>query len=185
MEIFKNGNFFFTCLPNFSLLNSYVPLVILYLLSKNPESLKQLQDEVSPLVHCGQFDMRKSYTVLDSTIKESLRLMPPIPNGAQMQTPPLGLRIGESWIPGGSIVKVPFYTLFRGQAFAMCDCSKSYFANCPQDERYFKDPESFVPERWTTKKEMVRNADACIPFLIGNHVFSFLKRWTNFADTNT
>lgn len=100
-----------------SILNSYVPLTILYLLSKNPASLKQLQNEVSPLIHCGQFDIRKSYTVLDSIIKESLRLMPPIPNGAQMQTPPLGLRIGETWIPGGVIVKVPFYSLFRGQAF--------------------------------------------------------------------
>ena len=86
-----------------------------------------------------------------------------------MQTPPLGLRIGETWIPGGVIVKVPCYTLFRGQAFfTMCDCSKTYFANRSQDDRYFKDPESFIPERWTTKPDMVRNPDACIPFLIGN-----------------
>lgn len=103
-----------------SLLNSYVPLVILYFLSKNLSSLRKLQDEVSPLVTSGRFDMRKEYPVLDATIKESLRLMPPFPNGGQMKTPTLGLQIGGTWIPGEVIIKVPLYTIMRGWHLQRC-----------------------------------------------------------------
>jgi cytochrome P450 len=89
--------------------------VILYFLSKHPDTLRALQEELATATEGQNFDMRKEYSVLDSVIKESLRLMPPFANGGQMVTPSLGLQIGDRYIPGGVIIKVPMYTLMRGE----------------------------------------------------------------------
>lgn len=35
------------------------------------------------------------------------------------------------------------------------------------DERYFEKPDEFVPERWTTHPEMVKDASVYTPFSIG------------------
>lgn len=37
----------------------------------------------------------------------------------------------------------------------------------PTDERYFTSPDDFVPERWTTKPEMVKNESVFAPFSVG------------------
>jgi cytochrome P450 len=35
------------------------------------------------------------------------------------------------------------------------------------DERYFERPLEFIPERWTTERELTKNSSVSIPFLIG------------------
>jgi len=92
-----------------------VPLAVFFYLSVHPEDLRRLQDEVTQEVRSRRFNMRASYPVLDSIIKETLRLQPPVPNGAERKTPPLGIRIRETWIPGNVVIKVPLYTLLRGK----------------------------------------------------------------------
>lgn len=52
---------------------------------------------------------------LQACIDESLRLFPPVPSGLQRQTPPQGLQVGETWIPGNTIVMTPTYLLCRGE----------------------------------------------------------------------
>jgi cytochrome P450 len=51
---------------------------------------------------------------LDAIINETLRLHPVIPSGLQRLTPPEGLQIGETYIPGDVMVAVPMHALFRG-----------------------------------------------------------------------
>lgn len=51
---------------------------------------------------------------LDAVILETLRMHPPVPSGVQRMTPPEGLQIGETFIPGDSIVQIPSHTLYRG-----------------------------------------------------------------------
>ncbi len=87
----------------------------LFYISSNPGTLHELQEEVTPLVHSQQFDMRKSYPVLDSIINEAMRLQPVVPDGGQRKTPPNGIQIGQKWIPGHVVIKVPTYTIFRGE----------------------------------------------------------------------
>ncbi|KAL2783866.1 benzoate 4-monooxygenase cytochrome P450 [Aspergillus keveii] len=85
---------------------------------------------------------------LNAIINETLRLYPPVPSGVQRKTVPEGLRIGETLIPPETIVQVPFYTLLR-------------------DERYFAHPEEFIPERWTSRPDLIHDSSVFIPFSAG------------------
>lgn len=77
-----------------------------------------------------------------------MRLHPPVPSGTQRVTPPEGMWIGERFVPGDTIVQVPSYTVFR-------------------DARAFEQPGEFIPERWTTMPELVRDRSVYIPFNTG------------------
>ncbi|OCL03915.1 cytochrome P450 [Glonium stellatum] len=85
---------------------------------------------------------------LNAIIDETLRLHPPVPSGVQRVTPSEGLRIGDTFIPGNNIVQVPMHTAFR-------------------DERMFARPLEFIPERWTTQPELVKDSSCFIPFSVG------------------
>ncbi|ROW07794.1 hypothetical protein VMCG_03516 [Cytospora schulzeri] len=90
---------------------------------------------------------RLSY--LQACIDEALRLHPVVPAGAQRITPPGGLQIGDDlYIPGDVIVQVPTYTLHR-------------------DERSFVRPDEYIPERWTSKPDLIKDASVFSPFSIG------------------
>jgi len=121
-----------------------------------PISQAALRAEIIPLLTSGIFDPRQPLPLLDATINESLRLQPSIPSGTERLTPPSGLFLstptsssGTSvYIPGNTVVRIPNYTICR-------------------DARYFAEPDAFIPERWTTKKEMVRDGSCFIPFGLG------------------
>lgn len=53
---------------------------------------------------------------LQACINEALRLHPPVISGVQRITPPEGLQLGDTFIPGDTIVQVPTYTLHRGES---------------------------------------------------------------------
>ncbi|KID80224.1 uncharacterized protein G6M90_00g011610 [Metarhizium brunneum] len=86
--------------------------------------------------------------LLDAVIHETMRLHPAVPSGTQRVTPPEGLTIGERHIPGNTIVQVPSYTVFR-------------------DARCFVQPNDFIPERWTTRPDLILDKSVFIPFNIG------------------
>ncbi|KAM5344051.1 hypothetical protein ACJ41O_012588 [Fusarium nematophilum] len=56
---------------------------------------------------------------LNAVIDETLRLHPPVPSGLQRVTPAEGLMIGETRIPGNTIVQVPLHTLHRGKCLCL------------------------------------------------------------------
>ncbi|KAH6967869.1 cytochrome P450 [Ilyonectria sp. MPI-CAGE-AT-0026] len=87
---------------------------------------------------------------LNALIDETLRLHPPVPSGLQRVTPPEGLMIGKTRVPGNTIVQVPLHTLQR-------------------DERFFEKPLEFIPERWTTMPELTKNSSIYAPFSIGRY----------------
>ncbi|KAI0487366.1 cytochrome P450 [Xylaria cf. heliscus] len=120
----------------------------MFYLATNPNALKQLQDEVDPLLNSGNFNPKLHHPVLNSIMLETFRLQPLVPNGGERVSPPQGLTIGDTFIPGDCVIKVPSYTLFR-------------------DERYFARPDEWVPERWSTQPTLVKDRSAFIPFSIG------------------
>lgn len=77
-----------------------------------------------------------------------MRLHPPVTYGSQRVTPPGGMMIGSKFIPGEMIVSVAPYQLFH-------------------DPRNFAKPEEFIPERWSSRPELILNKSAFIPFSNG------------------
>lgn len=94
--------------------------------------------------------------LLDAVINETMRLHPPVPSGTQRVTPPEGLWIKDRFIPGNTIVQVPSYTVFR-------------------DERAFLYPNEFIPERWTTRPELILDKSVYIPFNTGTYTYAQLR----------
>uniref|UniRef100_A0A0C4DJ21 Uncharacterized protein n=1 Tax=Fusarium oxysporum (strain Fo5176) TaxID=660025 RepID=A0A0C4DJ21_FUSOF len=123
------------------------------LLSRHPDVYRKLRTEVDDLLkpedtHSHSALAKLKY--LQAVIDETMRLYPAIPSGLQRITPPQGLQISGTFIPGNMIVQTPTYTLNR-------------------DERCFVRPNNFIPERWTTQPELVRDASAFAPFSIGRY----------------
>ncbi|KAI1017281.1 hypothetical protein LB505_002027 [Fusarium chuoi] len=124
---------------------------LFYLLATNQDACLQLQEEIDNLFFSfsqPNYSKFSKLTYLQACIDETLRLFPPVPSGLQRMTPAEGLRVGDIFIPGDTIVTVPSYTLYR-------------------DERYFTAPDDFVPERWTTRPEMVKDDSVFAPFSVG------------------
>ncbi|POS69554.1 benzoate 4-monooxygenase cytochrome P450 [Diaporthe helianthi] len=127
---------------------------LFYHFATYPEVYKALQKELDDFfaaeVVGGDFDTGAlgKLRYLQACIDESLRLFPPVMSGLQRQTPPQGIRIGKRFIPGDTIVMTPTYTMCR-------------------DPRAFPRGDEFIPERWTTQPELVRNPAINAPFSVG------------------
>ncbi|PLB48736.1 cytochrome P450 monooxygenase [Aspergillus steynii IBT 23096] len=111
---------------------------------------KALQKELEPLLPDLSYDRLADCSLLNAAINEALRLHPAVPSGAQRMTPPEGMMIGDTYIPGNTLITIPVYTFWR-------------------DERMFARPNEFLPERWTTQPELVKDPAAFTPFNIGSH----------------
>jgi cytochrome P450 len=88
---------------------------------------------------------------LNACINEALRVWPAVPGGGRYCTPPSGITVDGTFIPGNVAVKVSTVMLMK-------------------DPRYFVDGEKFIPERWTTRPELVKDKRAFVPFSYGAHV---------------
>ncbi|QGA22244.1 hypothetical protein EYB26_009960 [Talaromyces marneffei] len=113
-----------------------------------PEWILRLREEMDPIFSASGYECTRTYPVLDAIINESMRLHPSVFFGSQRETPPQGMQIGETFIPGNTIISIPGYQLAR-------------------DERNFVLANDFLPERWYSKPELTINKTAHMPFLIG------------------
>lgn len=86
-------------------------------LSQNSKALQALQKEVDDLYasteNIDAITLSK-LRYMDAVINETLRLHPPVPSGLQRMTPPEGLQIDQTFIPGNTILQIPSYTMYRG-----------------------------------------------------------------------
>ncbi|TDL19581.1 high nitrogen upregulated cytochrome P450 monooxygenase 2 [Rickenella mellea] len=139
----------------------------------NPSHYARLRKEVDTIFPPGEgnpFDAAKlaEIPILNATINEALRLSPAVVNGTQRATPrgSGGKMIGEHYVPGGTALIVPTYSLHR-------------------DKRYFSPaPDMFWPDRWLfpsgtlvedpskanvkhEKVPLVTDHSAFIPFSVG------------------
>ncbi|CAN8099361.1 unnamed protein product [Discula destructiva] len=118
-----------------------------------PDVYKKLQQEVDKFFADNDGDSWETSALgrlqyMQACIDESLRLFPPVASGLQRQTPAQGVQIGDTWIPGNTIVMTPTYTLTR-------------------DPRTFPQGDDFIPERWTTRTELVKDPTPNAPFSVG------------------
>lgn len=102
---------------------------IVYLLVQHPDMERRLIKEVASLPDDFCDDDCRQLAYLDQVIQETLRVRPPIGMGLPRFVPPEGTELSGYYIPGGSVIGIPAYSLHR-------------------DATIFPDPEAFKPERW-------------------------------------
>jgi tryprostatin B 6-hydroxylase len=76
----------------------------------------KLRQELGPLREgSGNFSFKSLQGAehLNGVINEILRLHPAVPSGVLRLTPPEGINIGSTFIPGNTTVVAPSYTLGR------------------------------------------------------------------------
>ncbi|KAK5996314.1 Cytochrome P450 monooxygenase orf5 [Cladobotryum mycophilum] len=73
------------------------------------------------------------------------KTLQPVPSAGLRLPPPGGIVINGIYIPENTTLVTPQYSLMR------------------EDKRYFQDPEEWVPERFTTRPELILNKNAFYP----------------------
>ena len=89
---------------------------IFYHLAKSPVIFSKLRKELDSFYEFGsdtEFKDLEKAMYLNGIINEALRLHPPVPSGLQRMTPPEGITIGSTFIPGNVQISVPLYSLGR------------------------------------------------------------------------
>ena len=125
---------------------------LFYHLAQAPSIVKQLRQElVDHGVGNDTFDIPKLNNLLymNACINECLRLHPPVPGGVHRSSPEEGIEVNGHYIPGGIQVLTPMYTIQRSP-------------------RAFVHPDEFIPERWTTRPELILNKQAWFPFSLNS-----------------
>ncbi|KAL2821321.1 cytochrome P450 [Aspergillus cavernicola] len=126
---------------------------LFYRIAREPGLLERLREEINNTMLTtdgGAIDHQKiqSAPLLNGCIYETLRLHPAVPSGLPRKTPPEGVYVGERYIPGNTVMLVNFSAMGR-------------------DESNFVAADKFIPERFSTRPELIRHKDAFVPFSTG------------------
>jgi tryprostatin B 6-hydroxylase len=110
-------------------------------------------DEIAPLhsrTETGEFTASDLNTavLLDSVITEAMRINAPVPLSSPRTVPPEGIEIAGTRLPGGIHVFTPTHVY-------------------NVSEKYYVRPRDFIPERWTTRPELVLDKRVFHPFGFG------------------
>ncbi|KAI9151287.1 Cytochrome P469 monooxygenase [Paramyrothecium foliicola] len=140
-------------------------MTLLYFLARNPKDAAKIQAEIEG-VDCTDVQALGKLPHLSGTINETLRLLPAILSFSERLTAPEGLKIDDVFIPGGVKICAPRYSLGRCEHL-LSSCGIEWRANQCVVESAYEKPDSFVPERWYSKPEMVKDKRAFAPFGVG------------------
>ncbi|KAK3386377.1 cytochrome P450 [Sordaria brevicollis] len=103
-----------------------------FLLATNPAALKKLTEEIRSAFESEDEIDYASVSVLPyllACLDEALRMYPPVPTGLPRVVPKGGASIAGHFIPEDSVVAIHQWAMYH-------------------NEKHFKDPFSFHPERW-------------------------------------
>ncbi|KUI53153.1 Tryprostatin B 6-hydroxylase [Cytospora mali] len=122
-------------------------IAMFYFLARYPEHAERIFEEINT-VNTSDIAVLANLPHLNGFINETMRLIPAALTTGYRLTPPEGIHIDGTWIPGGTKITGPRYTLFRL-------------------ESVFEDPLSFIPERWYSRPELIHDKDVFAPFGVG------------------
>ncbi|KAH8597073.1 putative cytochrome P450 [Bisporella sp. PMI_857] len=124
----------------------------IYLLAKHPAEVQKLRSELAPYISNPSGKVLNEEIAklghLNGIINEAMRLYPAVPDAISRQTPPEGIDIEGTYVPGNMNVGCSQYALGRSEAA-------------------FSRPDEFLPERWYKYPEMVKEPTAYAPFSTG------------------
>ncbi|KAL9059751.1 MAG: hypothetical protein Q9162_001052 [Coniocarpon cinnabarinum] len=122
-------------------------ILLWFALAKYPEHMEKIYQELSGVDENDPVALA-TLPHLNGFMNEVMRLYPSALTGGNRQAPAEGLWIDETFIPGGTKLVAPKYTIFRLPSAFEC-------------------PLEFIPERWTTRPELVKDKRAFAPFGVG------------------
>ncbi|KAL1966197.1 hypothetical protein VTN77DRAFT_4749 [Rasamsonia byssochlamydoides] len=127
-------------------------LTVLFMLLAYYRSYQErVREEVEQSFADNTYTCARPQMLLDAMINEALRLAPPILFNLQRYPPKGGIKIGDVYIPEGTVCCIGAYQLHH-------------------DPRNFPQPDDFIPERWTSRPELVANKNAFVPFTMGPYM---------------
>ena len=109
--------------------------------------------------------------LLNSIIDETMRMYNSVCNNGARSTPPEGIIVDGQYIPGNITVFVGIHAMHRSKPCCLQYQRRMLTINACQGPKYFKQPNEFIPERWTTRPDLVIDKRAFHPFLIGESPF--------------
>ncbi|KAJ5618243.1 hypothetical protein N7528_006886 [Penicillium herquei] len=126
---------------------------LLFELARNPDQAELIYQELQRENETNPKSKSRDYIPkckhLEAAIFETMRMYPSLPSGGHRKTPPTeGITIAGVYIPPDTTISAPRYAISRRE-----DC-------------YIK-PNEFIPQRWTTRPEMVLNRAGFTPFGTG------------------
>ncbi|OTA95489.1 hypothetical protein M434DRAFT_379728 [Hypoxylon sp. CO27-5] len=124
-------------------------IILLYFLSRYPRHAAKIQEELEG-TDISDFQRLSNLQHLAATIYESMRLLPAALTSSSRVTPDEGLTIEGTFIPGNTKITAARYSMGR--------LASAY-----------EYPDKFIPERWYSKPELVKDKRAFAPFGIGRN----------------
>lgn len=82
-------------------------------------------------------------------------------------TPPEGITIGETYVPGDVTISTPFYTVGRRKFEVFYLLIMMNWELMRVVDSCFKNASEFIPERWGEKPELVIDKSVFLPFSTG------------------
>lgn len=136
---------------------------LFYQLALNKDKAEKLYQELEG-VELTDIEALRSLPYLNAVIKETLRYHPAVPSGGYRDTSSEGMMIGDTFIPPNTTIVAPRYILNRCKSIA----PPFFFTYLhPIVESCYARPNEWLPERWDTQPEFVRNSKSFLPFAQG------------------
>lgn len=156
--------------------NTSTLIVLIYHLAKYPDNASDVYDEIRK-ADISRIDVLASLPKLNAFINESQRLIPAALTFGSRKTPSQGINVDGVHIPGDVTVRTSRYTVCRSLSpwtWAWCAT-----ANNSSVEEAFEDAESFRPERWLDRSDLIRDRAAFAPFGVGKSICNNSRSRTN------
>ena len=146
---------------------------LMYHLAKAPHVVARIRKELRELNYLPGSESEvhniQDAKFLNGAINEALRLHPAVPSGLLRLTPPEGIDIEGTFIPGGVTISSPLYSMGRRKPH-LSSIPTMHILTRPMSfpvESCFQHAAEFIPERWGDKPELVKNKAAFSPFSTG------------------
>lgn len=149
---------------------------LFYFLARYPEHADRIYQELKSLDSVEDAVGLSKLSHLNGAINETMRLLPAVLTFGTRVTPPEGLTIAGTFIPGGTKICAPRYTIGRCALFSLAISSTmgdmQNITTCIVltkliVESAYDRPEEFIPERWYSQGELIRDRRAFAPFGVG------------------
>jgi cytochrome P450 len=115
-----------------------------YLLSEHPEAERRVHEELDAVLDGPPtFADARDLEYLDRVLQETMRLYPPV--YVMFREPVVDVKLGGYRVPEGSAIMLPQWAVHRSP-------------------RWWADPETFDPDRWTRERRADRPRFAHFPF---------------------